>query len=395
MKYVIVIAEGPAGRPDSELDRKTDLAAASMPNVDWVAVHGRQGTVATVPDGHEPGGDISVLTLLGYPADTSYPGRGPLEAVAYGLDVGPGDLILCCNLVTLVEGCMHDWTAGAIGTTEAARLMDELNEKVAGVNMRFHAGVSYRHLLIAADAAELNWNCPAPHNLGDGPVERFRPRGPGSERLCGLLDRARELLADNEVNQVRRDLGENPANDIWLWGAGRTRTISSFKDRQGVGGWISSSTPAVRGVGQLLGLTVADASSNRSSGDVDLHAIAAQATEALEEADLVVIHLEEAARADRGDDRSAEVAFLERIDAEIVGPMLEQLRRRASWKMLIVADQPAPSRDRPRTCNPLPFCMAGTQVEAGAGEPFSEEAAARGGLKIDHGHELIEYFLKR
>ena len=51
MKYAIIIPDGAADEPLSQLGGKTPIEAASTPNMDWVASHGRQGLARTVPDG--------------------------------------------------------------------------------------------------------------------------------------------------------------------------------------------------------------------------------------------------------------------------------------------------------------------------------------------------------
>ncbi|MCH7720708.1 MAG: 2,3-bisphosphoglycerate-independent phosphoglycerate mutase [Planctomycetes bacterium] len=395
MKYVMIIPHGAADRPVAELGGRTPLEAAATPNMDWVAQNGRQGTVATVPAGYAPGSDVGTMTLLGYRAESYYPGRGPLEAAAYGIDVDANDLILRCNLVTIVDGRMYDWTAGGIRTAEGGRLIDDLNANATGPGERFCAGVSYRHLLIMSDAADVRCDCPPPHGLAGDPIQRHRPHGPGSDRLCGLLDRAHVLLVDHDVNQVRRDLDENPATDIWLWGAGRHRSIPSFEDRHGLGGWLLASTLGVRGFGRLIGLTVADAPDSRSVDGPDHSAATSRATEALEHTDVAVIHIETPDQAGHAGDASAKMAALERIDAQIVGPMLDDLRRRNAWKMLIAPDHATPVADRTHAPAASPFCMAGTGIEAVVQAPFSETSARQTGLDIDPGHELIDYFFKR
>ncbi len=395
MKYVVIIPHGATDLPVAELDGQTPLAAAATPNMDWVAQNGRQGTVATVPAGFAPGSDVGTMTLLGYSVESCYPGRGPLEAAAFGLDIAANDLILRCNLVTLVDGRMYDWTAGDIRTAEGGRLIDDLNAGVAGPNERFVAGVAYRHLLIMSDAADVRCECRSPGGLSGDPIQRHRPRGPGSDRLCGLLDRAHALLADHEINQVRRDLDENPATDIWLWGAGRQRSIRSFEERHGLRGWLLASALGVRGLGRLIGLTVADVPDVGSVDGPDHRAATLAATESLEQTDVAVVHIETPDQAGHAGDASAKVAAIERIDAQIVGPMLDDLRRRHAWKVLIAPDHATHVADRSHESEASPFCMAGTGVEAVVQVPFSETSARQTGLDIDPGHELIEYFFKR
>ena len=84
------------------------MEAAKKPNMDWIAIHGRQGRVVTVPSGFTPGSDVATLSLLGYNPRMDYPGRAPLEAAARGIAAQADELIFRCNFVTIVDEVMAD-----------------------------------------------------------------------------------------------------------------------------------------------------------------------------------------------------------------------------------------------------------------------------------------------
>ena len=85
MKYAIIIPDGAADDPLKELGGKTPLEAADIPNMDRIALEGRQGTVRTIPDGFESGSDVAIMSLLGYDPAVFHTGRAPLEAAAQHL----------------------------------------------------------------------------------------------------------------------------------------------------------------------------------------------------------------------------------------------------------------------------------------------------------------------
>ena len=82
MKYAIVIPDGCADEPQAALGGKTPLQAAHTPNMDRIAIEGRQGTARTVPEGFESGSDVATMCLLGYDPNVYHTGRAPLETVA-------------------------------------------------------------------------------------------------------------------------------------------------------------------------------------------------------------------------------------------------------------------------------------------------------------------------
>ena len=394
MKYAIVLPDGAADEPVVELEGRTPLQAAKKPNLDWIATHGRQGCVTTVPRGFAPGSDVATLSLLGYDPRINYSGRAPLEAAARGITAQSDELIFRCNFVTIVDGVMTDFTAGHISQAEADRLISDLNRALAGRGCRFFSGVSYRNLMVAANASGMDLQSTPPHDIPDRPVAQHWPRGRGSERIRTVMEEARILLAEHEVNLVRRDLGENPATDIWLWGQGRAKKLESFTSRFGVRAAAIAAVDLIRGIAKTVGMDVLEAAGATGYLDTNYAAKGAAATAALSSYDLVVVHIEAPDEAGHLGDAAAKVKAIERIDECIVGPLLETLRRSGEWRILISPDHPTPVARRIHTDAPPPFCMAGHRVHGVVAEPFSEAAAAASDLQIDSGHELMEYFLR-
>src|SRR5919112_288804 len=114
MKYVIVIPDGCADEPLEALGGKTPLQAARLPNMDRLAQQGIVGLTNNVPRPLTPASDVATLSLFGYDPLAVYTGRAPLEAAAMGVPLGPGDWAVRCNLVTVEDGAMRDFTAGHI-----------------------------------------------------------------------------------------------------------------------------------------------------------------------------------------------------------------------------------------------------------------------------------------
>ncbi len=77
MKYAIIIPDGAADDPLPQLGGKTPIEAAATPNMDWIASHGLQGLVRTVPEGFESGSDVATMCLLGYDPKIYHTGRAP------------------------------------------------------------------------------------------------------------------------------------------------------------------------------------------------------------------------------------------------------------------------------------------------------------------------------
>lgn len=394
MKYAIVLPDGAADEPVDQLDGQTPLEVAKIPNIDWIATNGRQGRVVTVPKGFGPGSDVATLTIFGYDPRVDYTGRAPLEAVARGIDTRPDQTIFRCNLVTITEGVMKDFTAGHISQAEADQLIADLNQDIGDKRCQFYSGVSYRHLMIASNVANLDPECTPPHDFPDEPVSEHLPRGPGADWVKSVMERARAILARHDVNQVRGDLGENPATDIWLWGHGRPRRLEPFADRFGVSGAVIGAVDLIRGIARSVGMELLNVPGATGYLDTDYAAKGAAAVSALDAFDLIIVHIEAPDEAGHLGDVGEKVSALERIDEHIVGPLLDKLRGYDKWRIMIAPDHPTPVCRRIHTSAPPPFCIAGHAVAAVLNRPFCESAAAGSDLQVDPGHELMEYFLR-
>src|SRR6201984_231038 len=153
MKYAIIIPDGCADEPRPSLGMQTPLQAAHKPNLDRIARLGVFGRSNNVPASLTPASDVATLSLFGYDPLEVYTGRAKLEAAAMGIQLGPNDWAIRCNLVTVENEEMRDFTAGHIGDAEGRALIETVQQKLggpvpAGGQLEFHPGVSYRNILV-------------------------------------------------------------------------------------------------------------------------------------------------------------------------------------------------------------------------------------------------------
>ena len=116
--------------------------------MDRVAREGIVGRSRNVPDRFLPASDVATLSLFGYDPEQYYTGRAPLEAAAMGVALGPDDWAIRCNLMTIQDGRLTDFTAGHITSEEGQSLMEALQARLGRPNVEFKPGVSYRNLMI-------------------------------------------------------------------------------------------------------------------------------------------------------------------------------------------------------------------------------------------------------
>jgi 2,3-bisphosphoglycerate-independent phosphoglycerate mutase len=396
MKYAIIIPDGAADRPAKALVNRTPLEVARLPHMDRIAAEGRLGTVQTVPAGLSPGSDVAILSLLGYDPTKHYTGRAPLEAVARGIELGPDDWVFRCNFVTVAEEEMMDYSAGHIRTQEAQVLIAALEERFGSDSLRFYAGVGYRHLVVIK-GERFGVRTTPPHDIMGRPIKRHLPKGRNAARLKELMHASREVLATHPINTVRRDLGENLATQIWLWGEGQRPTLDSFHARWKLRGAAITAVDLVRGIAKLIGWDIIEVEGATGYYDTNYAGKAAAAIAALKDHDLVVVHVEAPDEAGHNGDAREKVKALEAIDREIVGPVLAALEASGQpWRILVSPDHETPLEVRTHERQAVPFAMMGSGLPVGrSGGAMTEADARKTGMHVAVGHELMEYFLKR
>ncbi len=403
MKYAIVIPDGCADEPQESLGGKTPLQAARKPHMDRIARSGVVGRSNNVPATLTPASDVATLSLFGYDPLVVYTGRAPLETAAMDLKLGPGDWAIRCNLVHIDNEEMRDFTAGHISNEDGKALMLTIQEKLGGPvaggqgTVEFHAGVSYRNILIfrgpGASFTEQTKTQP-PHDIPDRPIAGYLPQGPGGNLLQDLMRRSREMLRDHPVNQARRAQDKRPATQIWLWGQGKAPQLRPFAEVYGKKGAIVSAVDLVRGVGILLGWTRIDVPGATGYLDTDYAAKGRYGFEALKNHDLVCIHVEAPDEASHEGRADAKIQALEEIDRHIVGPLLEALPRYGAWRILVSPDHRTPLRTRAHAHGAVPFAVAGSGIAAKGQASYDEVVATASDLQFDPGHRLMAWFLR-
>jgi 2,3-bisphosphoglycerate-independent phosphoglycerate mutase len=397
MKYAIIIPDGAADEPLPELNGKTPLEAAHTPNMDRIAAEGRVGLVRTIPDGFESGSDVATMCLLGYDPKVFHTGRAPLEAAAQSIPLAATDWVFRCNLVTVVDGIMKDHSAGGITDAEAQTLIRELARRVAPIapGFEFYTGVSYRNLLVYRGGEDFEVTTKPPHEIPDEPAGKYLPKGKGSEILRAIMDASGDLFAHHEINEVRRQTGLNPASQVWLWGQGHAPAMSKFNGKFGVArGCMITGVDLLRGLAVLLGWENLGVEGMTSFHDTNYAGQGVATADALDRYDIVFSHIEAPDEASHQADWKTKIAAIEAIDAHIVGPVLAKLRTYPEWRILVMPDHPTNIATRKHGYAPTLFGMAGTRVKGSHPGPYSERHAAASDLKIEHGHELMEYFLR-
>ncbi len=394
MKYCILIIDGASGWPLPGRGGKTCLELADTPNLDAMAQEGTLGLVRTVPPGMEPSSACGCMSVLGYDPILYYRGRSSIEVRSMGIAIDQGDVVFRCNLVAIDDGRMSSYSSGHISTDEAQQLIGALNESLGNDQVHFYPGVSYRHICkLKGREDTLLATCTPPHDIPGKPVDEFLPRGPGSDLLRELMAGSEQVLREHSVNVKRRSHGEIPATMIWLfWGSGQVPDMPAFNQVYGLKAAMTSAVDLLRGLARMIAINMLQIAGVTDGLDNDYSAQAAGALQALDEYDLVVVHIEapdEAAHAGSIDDK---VEAIQRIDKEVVG----QLRswERGALRMLIMPDHSTSIESQTHTDDPVPFLLWGEGFTPNGAKRFTEPEAKSTGLFLDPGYNIMSKLIE-
>lgn len=399
MKYIVVLGDGMADEPIGELGGRTPLQAARTPVMDTMAKVSEQGIAYTVPKNLPAGSDVANLAMLGYDPQKYYSGRSPLEALSIGVDMKDTDIALRCNIVTLSEDETYeektiiDHSSGEITTEEARVLIDAVKKGLETDEFQYYPGVSYRHLTIwdHGETVELT----PPHDILGKRIGEYLPE---ETKLREMMEKSFDILDRHPINEKRREMGLNPANSIWFWGAGTRPALDDFEGKTGKKGAMVSAVDLLKGI--AVGTHMLNLDVEGATGGLDTNykgkAMAAVDSLTKDGADVVYIHVE--APDEMGHQGSVEnkVKAIEFLDDQVIRVVAEELKKRGEdFRMLIGPDHPTPISIRTHSKEPIPFMIYDSTKEMKGQKEYSEEAAKSTGLVLEHGHDLMGRLLQK
>ena len=400
-KAIIFLADGMADSPLQELNGLTPLEYAHTPAMDSIATAGCNGTFLTLPPGLPTSSDVANMSVLGFHPELNYPGRGPIEAVSQDIVLGPDDVAWRCNLVTVSDdGILKDFSAGHIPDDRSHALMAALQERFGNDELSFHAGVSYRNLLVLhgrrfSDRVKYF----KPDSSQDMHIAQLRlsPADDSPEAaetvkfLRELEEEAAKFLAAHPLNAGI----DSPANRIWPWSPGRRPKLRNFSEvYSGRRGAIISAVDVIKGIAKCTGMEVIDVPGATGFLDTNYAGKAEAAVKAIRDFDLVYLHIEAIDECSHIGDLKLKLRAIEDFDAKIVAPVLDALKGKADINFAVLPDHPVPIKLRKHTTTPVPVAMCGPSFAPDEVTRFSERAAQRGDLGLMAGEDIVRKVLE-
>jgi 2,3-bisphosphoglycerate-independent phosphoglycerate mutase len=362
VKRVLVVLAGAFDPPGEG----TPLADAEKPALDRMAREGRAGIVDL--GARSPWEGFTSLLGLGDAA----PSLGAAEALGAGVGISPGETAYRADFVTVADGVVRDPFGGKVKDPEGASLAEAV--RAAAPVARIVRLGGHRNVVLLPGAPQF---CPSPWEMiGRKPSSGLPADGP----LREFCDAAAGALSVHDVNAVRVDLGENPANALWLHGGGPAAAERRAASR----GVLVGRGAATAGLARVLGWEF-----SLVEGDDDV--LAAAALAAMAASDLVVVRTESVIDAGATGGREAKRDALSRADARLVAPLHAAASERDASVMAVAADSVLDADTHALVRRPVPFVATG--LAGGAGSPsFTERACDIGGQRVASGAEFFALF---
>ncbi len=397
VKFVVIIGDGMSDKPIEELDGKTPLEAANTPNMDLIARSGKTGTVQTIYEGLPIGSIIANMGLLGYHPEKHYPhGRASFEALAQNIHIGEKDIVFRCNLVSLENNKIKDFTAKFIDDKSALYLLDNLKYKYPEIEI--YIGQSYRNLLIIRDADIMpnELILSEPHmNVGKN-IEEIKVKHT-NERSRKYADMLNTMIHEsiNQFKELNKERNTN-ADSIWVWSSSSKPYLPSFYSRFRIKGAIVAGLDFMRGIGICAGMETKEIKGATGYLDTNMKEKLKYAKNFLRHNDLVFIHINAPDEASHEHSIKNKIKAIERIDSEIIGPLLEHLNREYpnSYRIAVLPDHSTYISDGKHGEEPVPFAISGRFVKKDNCKVFSEKEIALQNPVLLKSYDFLNYMIK-
>jgi 2,3-bisphosphoglycerate-independent phosphoglycerate mutase len=253
--------------------------------------------------------------------------------------------------------------------------------------IEFYSGLDYRHFLILRNAPyALQVECAPPHDFVGTEVTKVLPKAklPAAEKTAALLREAilksKDILEAHPVNVARQKKGKNPGNMIWPWGGGKKPSLPSFREKYGLKAAVISAVDLVKGIGIYAGMKVIDVPGATGREDTNYEGKADAALKALEEHDLVFVHVEAPDEAGHVGDYRLKVKTIEDLDRRLLGRIISGLKE--PYAIAVLPDHPTPIKIRTHTREPVPFAIKAPGLEPDGVQRFDEDSAKKGGFGV-------------
>ena len=283
-----------------------------------------------------------------------------------GIHLADNQIAFRCNLITVRDGIIQDYSADHIENQASHTIIDALQAEFGSPQVRFVAGVSYRNLIIlTGEQFDPAVQYAKPDSSQGERAEKLLlkpldPANTGARATADLLNdltlRSQEFLEQLPVNRQRQAAGKGLANLIWPWSGGHWPTMPSFQEKYGVSGAMISAVDVINGIGRLTGMEIISVPGATGWIDTNYEGKAEAAAAALDRVDFVFVHFEATDECGHLGDLDLKIRTIEAFDRRLLGRFFE-CRSADDLVAAVLPDHPVPVLLRQHTRTPVPFAI--------------------------------------
>jgi 2,3-bisphosphoglycerate-independent phosphoglycerate mutase len=398
-KGLMFILDGLGDRPIPELQGQTPLEAAHTPNLDMLLSRGIGGLMDPLAPGVPVDTHTGTALLTGVSLrDAQFLRRGPIEAAGAGVVLQNGDVAIRCNFATIVkEGndfLIKNRRAGRLKEEEVAELAKILQQVDLGegITGSVHPATQHRAILHLSgpdlsaaitdsdpmSGTRLRIQTVVPHNSDN--IRAVRT----ADAVNRFLQIAIERLAEHPFNRARRETGRLEANGIICRGAGEMFVLDNLLHYLNLKAALITGDCTIAGLGRLLQHTVLTAPAFTALADTDIDAKIRAGLSALNEHEIVFIHLKGPDICSHDFNPVGKKDFLERFDSALATIPKENL------VIGVTGDHSSDSSLGEHSGDPVPSLLFSPRGRRDLCREYGETGCCRGALgRISANHFLI------
>jgi len=374
---VVLVLGGTAERSGTPAEA-SPLALAPTPQLDSLARDGRVLGVRLIEDEAHVGTAAPLLSILGYDPAEHETSPASYLGSAQGEKLVDEECYCCADFISLFRETVADIEPGPLRPAEAEALMSVAAAAIQRAGFRLIRHGASHHLAIAPRAS-VDERVPPTFCLPGSLFGQFPPR---TEQHAFAHRIARDALDRHEINEVRRDLGGNGWDALWIWGPGG---VPEFKEQgRGEEEWSAhGSHPLWRAVCQSAGIRLGTGAGTPAS-------LLKAVTRSLKKDRVVFIYLRRGVRDAFLRELRLRVHGIADLDRRVIGPLADVVAK-AGARLLVLPDSAWETGfGRPKS-DPVPALIWGKGIESLRELPFTEAGAALAGEPIAPGFGLVEY----
>jgi len=395
-KHIIIIMDGAADFPIKELGNKTPLEKANLTYINKITKEGRTGLMQTSYLDFPIGSAVAILGILGYNPVRYYPnGRASFEAIAQGISLKEKDIAFRCNFITVKNGKIADSTAGMIDDELANEMIKKI--KIKDKNIELYHGQNYRNLLILRDAPieAKDLVVYEPHmNIGKE-IKKMKIKGKTKEAEK-IAKKLNKFMIDSikELKEINKNL-KTKADMLWLWSPSSKPNLPPFYSKFNISGAVVSGVDVIRGIAKCVKMEQKKIDGATGDINTNLKAKMDHAFKMIDENDFVLIHINAPDEESHMGNVKNKVKAIEKIDKEVVGPLLKYLKKnyKNNYRIAILPDHYTLLSNGSHNKKPVPYMVYGKGISKDNVKVFSEKEIEKNSKILLNSYEFLNFFV--